>query len=269
MEINLIDCQVWKLGRTSLCVMSTCLKMLCCLPGKTEVPCTKCVFKGTGGSISLILAMRNDHKQCVNVWIESGADVNIADENGTTALFIAISKKELTTVKKLIEAGAEVNILNNKGNTPLREAVLDNFYTCLDPLLRAGADVNAVYTRKRHAYDMTTPLIDAVRHDNMNCVTILLEAGADVNKVCAGTVALHFAHHAHHTSYKCTELLLKAGADVNIADKCGHTALTLASLCGYHDTVELLINAGADVNHADIMRRLHFCLLMSVVILNP
>ena len=63
-----------------------------------EGPCTKCMFpleeddsfKSTDGSSPLIQAMRNDHSQCVNAWIESGVDVNIADEIGTTAVFMAI-----------------------------------------------------------------------------------------------------------------------------------------------------------------------------------
>ena len=113
-------------------------------------PCTKCSFpmeeedsfKSTEFSSPLIHAMRNDHKQCVNAWIKSGADVNIADEYGTTALFIAIWKEDLTTVKKLIEAGADVNIVNNDCTSPLREAVQGGLDTCLDMLITAGADVN-------------------------------------------------------------------------------------------------------------------------------
>ena len=211
-------------------------------------PCTKCVFsleeddsfKTEEFSSLLIQAMRNDHKQCVNAWIKSGADVNIADEYGTTTLFIAIWKEDLITVIKLIEAGADVNIANDAGTSPLRVAVLGGLDTCLDVLVKAGADVN-------EDGKLTTALIDAVRQKNINCLTILLEAGADVNKTDSeGASTLHYA--AFNADSKYTELLLNAGADVNIVDSYSNTALTRASRCGDHHSVELLIKAGADVN---------------------
>ena len=136
-----------------------------------EGPCTKCVFPlaeddsvyiteglkkenhpfvstedfspspWTERPTPLISAIHNDHQQCVNAWIEAGADVNSEDVDGETALFIAIRKKQIATVKKLIEVGADVNIDNNDGITPLRVAVLGGLDTCLDALIRAGADV--------------------------------------------------------------------------------------------------------------------------------
>ena len=132
-------------------------------------PCTKCSFpleeedsfKSTEFSSPLIHAMRNDHKQCVNAWIESGAVVNIAAEDGMTALIIAIWKEDLTTVIKLIEAGADVNIANDAGTSPLRVAVLGGLDTCLDALVKTGADVN-------EDGKFTTMLIDAVRQKNIN-----------------------------------------------------------------------------------------------------
>ena len=99
-----------------------------------EGPCTKCLFPLTKeDSLSLIHAMEkqdsfkttedfkhwtdslthlisaihNDHQQCVNAWIEAGADVNSEDVDGETALFIAIRKKQIATVKKLIEVEAD------------------------------------------------------------------------------------------------------------------------------------------------------------------
>ena len=55
-------------------------------------PCTKCVFplekdqleRWTVGCTSLIQAARNGHVDCVNAWVEVGADVNTSDINGAT-----------------------------------------------------------------------------------------------------------------------------------------------------------------------------------------
>ena len=63
-------------------------------------PCSECVFplersdtdstgistvwnpKPTDSTTPLMLAARNGHEQCVNAWIEAGADVNSKDEKG-------------------------------------------------------------------------------------------------------------------------------------------------------------------------------------------
>ena len=89
-----------------------------------------------------MLAARNGHEQCVNAWIESGADVNVAD-----------------TAK----------------NTALMQAVVHNSKACLDPLIKAGADVN----QSESIYN--SPLTVAARLGNTECLATRLAAGADVN----------------------------------------------------------------------------------------
>ena len=103
-----------------------------------EGPCTKCVFpldeddsyKSIEVSSPLIHAMRNDHKQCVNAWIESGADVNIVDSYSVTALTLASKFGHHHSVELLIKAGADVNYIDRYGNTALLLVTL-NLYKCL------------------------------------------------------------------------------------------------------------------------------------------
>ena len=63
-------------------------------------PCSDCVFPVTDSTTPLMQAVRNGHEQCVNAWIEAGADVNSRDEDGSTALFMAVAENHLTIVKQ-------------------------------------------------------------------------------------------------------------------------------------------------------------------------
>ena len=88
-----------------------------------EGPCTKCVFpldeddsfKSIEISSPLINAMRNEHKQCVNAWIEAGADVNIVGSYNDTALALASRHGYHHSVELLIKGGADVNYIGRYG----------------------------------------------------------------------------------------------------------------------------------------------------------
>ena len=51
--------------------------------------------------------------------LESGAEVNHANKNGSTALYVAAQSGHVRATRALLEAGAEVNRAYNKGRTPL------------------------------------------------------------------------------------------------------------------------------------------------------
>jgi ankyrin repeat protein len=55
--------------------------------------------------------------------IDAGADVNAADDVGSTPLHFAAKGESEEVVELLIDAGANVNAANNKGETPLNNAV--------------------------------------------------------------------------------------------------------------------------------------------------
>lgn len=76
-------------------------------------------INNTDGAIPLIAAIENDDHDIVKVLIESGANVNIKDENGNTPLIYAVFNKDKQSVLLLRSAGADVNEKNDKGISPI------------------------------------------------------------------------------------------------------------------------------------------------------
>ena len=186
--------------------------------------------------------------KCVDILIQSGADVNARNNGGSTALMEAVRKDHQKCVEILIQAGTNVNAHNcywYGGNTALIIAAWSGRDKCVDILIQAGADVNALNR------GCETALMEAARWgrnkcDRPKCVDILIRGGADVDVQCKrGYTALMAASCMGRD--KCVELLLAAGAALNTQDKYGYTALMTAALFNRKKCTKLLIVAGTDV----------------------
>lgn len=55
--------------------------------------------------------------------VDSGADVNAADDDGFTPLHFAVNADSVEIVRYLLDSGADLERANNKGETPLNVAV--------------------------------------------------------------------------------------------------------------------------------------------------
>eukprot|EP00435_Cladocopium_sp_Y103_P068268 s287_g31.t1 len=107
-------------------------------------------------------AVNNQHQTALHlaVWdpdavqllLEHGADVNVADENGTTPLMAAVDEKEVEVVEMLLHAKAEVNVKRNHWS-PLHEAAKKNSLELTKLLLAAKADVNPKDEEGHTPYD--------------------------------------------------------------------------------------------------------------------
>lgn len=63
------------------------------------------------------MAAQEGHMETVLALITAGADVNVANDVGTTALHIAARKGYIEIVQALIEAGADTALKNDDGKT--------------------------------------------------------------------------------------------------------------------------------------------------------
>ena len=121
-------------------------------------------------------------------------------------LYAAARDGDVEKVRLLLEAGADVNWANEFGTTPIHLAAENGHTECVRLLLAApGIDVN------KADYAGDTPLIEATLCGNTECVRLLLAApGIDVNKKNKdGFTPLYWAERNNHT--ECARLIREAG----------------------------------------------------------
>ena len=153
----------------------------------------------------------------VEALLASGADANLADNEGKTPLYWHASEVDL--VRALLAAGAEPKIWGKVGgSTPLHQAAGANAAESVKLLIAAGAPVESL-TSTASYYPGRTPLHEAAEKDAVDAVKALLDLGAD----------LEASDHGRE-GYE------REG---------GETALNLAVQGGHVATVRFLLDRGA------------------------
>ncbi len=193
------------------------------------------------GRATLADAAEQRDKTGVSALLNTGADVNAAQVDGTTALHWATYNDDAETVALLVRAGANVNAVNRYGVPPLAQACINGNGRIVKLLLDGGADPNAKMKGGE------TVLMLAARSGNVEAVKALLARDATTNaRERLGQTALMWAAAEGHTDV--VRALIEAGADVNAKIDSGFTPFFFAVREGHLDTVRVLLKAGADVN---------------------
>ncbi|MFN0101751.1 MAG: ankyrin repeat domain-containing protein [Bryobacteraceae bacterium] len=171
----------------------------------------------------------------------TGADVNAAQVDGTTALHWAAYHDDAETAGLLVRAGANVNAVNRYGVPPLVQACINGSAAMVKLLLAAGADANATLKGGE------TALMLAARSGNAEAVKALLARDArPETRERLGQTALMWAAAEGHTAV--VRALIDAGADVNATLDSGFHAFLFAVRGGHLETARVFLAAGADVN---------------------
>jgi ankyrin repeat protein len=239
-----------------------------------------------GGMTALLLAAREGAADGVRALVEAGADLNVADPDGTTPLVMAIINRHNDIAKFLIEHGANPNIADSTGMTALYAAVdlrtlgplinrptpkptstVDNA-EIVDTLLKHGANPNAqqrlpILPRYHNAGDKqlaegATPLMRAARALDLPVMKLLLDHGANPNLSTKNFMTpLIFAASGGGRGrveeadvIAALTLCLDHGADINAFDNTGATALFAAVPRG-DSIVKFLVERGADLDVKD------------------
>ena len=134
----------------------------------------------------LAACARGDLKK-VERLVDSGVDVNSADESQMTALHFAAMHARDDVIRSLISRGAEVNTSDLKGgftamhwviiNADPQYSSTDHLDNSLTALAKAGCRINST------DYNFATPLHIAAQKGNRGCVQTLMRLGADPDKV--------------------------------------------------------------------------------------
>jgi uncharacterized protein len=144
--------------------------------------------------------------------IDSGANVNAPQNDGTTALEWATYRLDVPLVKALLKHGADPNAVNSFGVCALEEAVKAANLELAKMLLRSAAKVD-----EPNLYGQTALML-AVDTGVLKMVKLLVRHGANVNarERQRGQTALMWA--AARGDRKVVAYLIEHGAEVNTSD---------------------------------------------------
>ncbi len=183
------------------------------------------------------------------------ADVNLPENDGTTALHWAVKRGEPASVDLLLKAGAKVEATTRYGVTPLYMAARRGDSGIIDRLIKAGANPKGAMP------DGETALMTAALSGHADAVKVLVTHGAELNATdpTRGQTALMWAASANKAAV--VKALLDLGADFTIKSKPlgvggprqrgqsgGYTAFLYAVRSGAIDATRALLDGGADVN---------------------
>jgi ankyrin repeat protein len=207
---------------------------------------------------ALDLAAASGHSRIVKLFLENGASVNSAADDGTTALHLATNGGHLNVVKVLISHGSNVDPQTSDGVTPLHLAAVRGHDDILEHLLYHRADPNAkaeatalfrtddgvaFESLPRKKVLRRRALEFALKNGRIRAVRLLISYGSKT-----ATEVLNASKGGHE---KVLQLLLSNGADANVTDTLKRTALLLSISGRGYQLAQMLLTHGADANIAD------------------
>ena len=239
-----------------------------------------------GSMTALMLAARQGAVDGVGALIDAGADLNLADPDGTTALVMSIVNVHFDVATLLIEKGANPNVADGSGmaalyaavdmhttgpliNRPSRKPTGEvDALALVRMLLDHGANPNArLKTPTLQRYhnggdplltDGATPLMRAAKSTDTAAVRLLFAKGANPGLTTKNmSTALMFAAglgggrgRTDDDAMEVIGLCLSAGADVNAFNTNGQTALHVATERS-DKIVKFLAEHGAELDLKD------------------
>jgi ankyrin repeat protein len=130
-----------------------------------------------GGATSLHIACRENNSEIAKILIESGAEVNVVDNEGWTPLMRAALNGNREIVKLLIQKGASANNLNSVNESAIIHATIAECAQCLEYMFDHFDFIKSMDI-KLLKEQLTDSFIIARNHDNHD-IQDLLESYLD------------------------------------------------------------------------------------------
>ena len=191
------------------------------------------------GETPLLCASSGGHETVMQLLLEHGANIEVADGYGRTALLHSAFQGRETATKRLLERGARPNVEDRSGRTPLSYAAAKGYQIIVVQLLtytdRATVDAKDKSGR--------TPLSHAASAGHVEVANMLIRAGASIEGE-----DLHqqrpLTHAAMNGKEDMVRFLLKHGAVTSAEDSLGKTPLSYATSNRFRTIARLLSNSG-------------------------
>ena len=196
-----------------------------------------------------ISAAYNGSLDFVNLFLNSGVNVNAVNSDQRTALMCAALRGHLDVVQALIQNGADVNAVDKEDRTALMLAASQGRSTIVKELTENEAKVNAADKEGRTAlmYASSTGRLDTIKY--------LISSEADIHAVDKeGKTALIRAFRY----LDAVKYLIDCGANMDIVDNNQQTALIYATRSKVWEVAEYLIECGASLKQFFVLREKHF-----------
>uniref|UniRef100_A0A3Q0TDJ0 Ankyrin repeat and SOCS box containing 3 n=1 Tax=Amphilophus citrinellus TaxID=61819 RepID=A0A3Q0TDJ0_AMPCI len=200
-------------------------------------------------------AVYKGHSVIVHILVNK-CNLEAVDDHGITPLFVAAQYGQRECLEILVNAGANVNTQAADLATPLLIASQEGHQGCVDFLLDHGADPNLACSHEWPQF----PIHAAAEFGHIGILRRLI---ADTDRACdrdEGMVSpLYMAIHSNQSHI--VKILLREGYSPDAQD-CSHTlgihsplslALCHTSEKPYSESVKLLIAAGASLSEEDWM----------------
>ena len=201
--------------------------------------------KGAKGQTALGVACENNHHETAKTLIDHGADLNMADENGSVPVHFACRNGHMELTRLLLQKNADISLKNSHGWTPLHIASNRGYREICELLLQRDSEIDPA-----NIHDWT-PLHEAAYCGHDTVCEFLLENGAKAWLVDhKGRTPLHLASEEGH--FNVVSLLLQTNPDLSIKSSHGWTPLNAASKEGFFEICRLLLQSGSKVNSTNV-----------------
>uniref|UniRef100_A0AAQ5YZ00 Ankyrin repeat domain 52 n=1 Tax=Amphiprion ocellaris TaxID=80972 RepID=A0AAQ5YZ00_AMPOC len=194
-----------------------------------------------------------------------GFDINIVDDHGRTCLHAAASGGNVECLNLLLNSGAELDMKDSLGRSPLHYAAANGNSQCTISLVRAGAEANELdltgcsplhYAAASHTFCGTNSQPDFIMEKEQEaslCLDYLLDNGANPTlKNSKGYSAVHYA--AAYGNKQHLELLLEISFNCleEVESNIPVSPLHLAAYYGHCEALRLLCETLVSLDVRDI-----------------
>ena len=211
------------------------------------------------GKTPLALAMSEELHDIANLLLQSGANVNVTDNEGNTLLHSALQDGNQSAALFLLNNGADINLQTKANETCIELAIKKNLAPVVESLCKLGADLST-------SSDTNPPLWIALEIDP-DLASVLVRYGVDTDAWSEGPdgclqTLLHRSIDENNEDF--AGFLIRCGCDLNSPRKIGpdgrggdeaHDLASPLHLCcqwGLESVVQALLEHNANKNARDV-----------------